>query len=110
MEIIAGNQIELMKSQLRDMMENPQRYKAALKSGYICAGFGGDLNGIHVPETLMTGRLPAGVSPEEALQEVIQYMKQVIAQAEAQQKEKIVSTSPASSSPAAIGTIGTREQ
>ena len=94
MEIIAGNQIELMKSQVRDMMQNPERYKAALKSGYVYAGFGGDLNGIHVPETLMTGKLPPGVSPEDALKQVIQYMNQVIAQAEAQQREKLASSSP----------------
>ncbi len=74
-----------MRSQVRDMIQNPAKYTAALRAGYVYAGFGGDLNGIKVPETLMSGKLPPGVTPEQALQQVIAYMNQVIAQAEAEQ-------------------------
>ena len=52
-----------------------QRYEKILRY----AGFGGDLGGIEVPETLMTGELPAGVTPEQAFDQVVDFMRKTIA-------------------------------
>lgn len=90
-ELMERNELALMKAQLLDMTVHPERYEAALKGGFVCAGFGGDLNGVHVPETLLKGRLPAGVTPQQALQEVIAIMKKTISEAElAQNRQKYI--------------------
>lgn len=73
--------IMAMEQQLKDMEAHPNRYIQALKNGYCIAGFGGDLFGIEVPETLMYGKVPAGTTPAQAFQQVIDYMRQVIAAA-----------------------------
>lgn len=86
-----NTEIALMKRQLKDMVENPRKYEAALSSGYVCAGFGGDLNGIHVPETFMSGQLPPGTTPQQALQQVIQFMAKTIIEAERQQNQQKLS-------------------
>lgn len=75
-------QISLMKKQVNDMMKNPSRYEKMFASGYVYAGFGGDLNGVHVPETFMSGKLPAGVTPRQALMQVIAFMQETIRKAE----------------------------
>lgn len=73
--------LALMKRQLRDMQANPNRYIQALESGFVIAGFGGDLpGGIEVPETLMTGEVPPGMTAEQAFRQVVEYMQQVIAE------------------------------
>ncbi|MDE7291987.1 MAG: hypothetical protein K2N58_08070 [Treponemataceae bacterium] len=74
--------LALMKRQLADMKRNPKAFADALSSGFVCAGFGGNLNGIDVPETLLTGRLPAGVSVDEAFSQVVRFMEQIIREAE----------------------------
>ena len=81
------NAIALMKAQLSDIERNPKRYEALLSSGYVVAGFGGELNGVDVPETFLQGRLPAGMSAKDALAQVIAIMKQTIAKAESEQKK-----------------------
>lgn len=68
----------LMQQQLKDMEAHPNRYIQAMKNGVCVAGFGGDLFGIEVPETLMYGEIPPGVTPAQAFQQVIDYMRQVI--------------------------------
>lgn len=77
MEIKKG--LQMMKSQLQDMLANRGRYELALQQGFVIAGFGGNLGGIEVPETLMTGELPAGVTPEQAFDQVVDFMRKTIA-------------------------------
>lgn len=77
MEIKKG--LQMMKSQLQDMLANRGRYELALQQGFVIAGFGGNLGGIEVPETLMTGELPAGVTPGQAFDQVIDFMRKTIA-------------------------------
>lgn len=77
MEIKKG--LQMMKSQLHDMLANRGRYELALQQGFVVAGFGGNLNGIEVPETLMTGELPAGTTPEQAFDQVVDFMRKTIA-------------------------------
>ncbi len=71
--------LALMKRQLQDMEAHRRQYELALQNGFVIAGFGGNLDGIEVPETLMTGEVPAGMTPEQALDEVIDYMRKTIA-------------------------------
>lgn len=71
--------LQMMKAQLRDMQANRGRYELALQRGFVIAGFGGDLHGIEVPETLMTGELPAGTTPEQAFDQVVNFMRKTIA-------------------------------
>ena len=71
--------LQMMKSQLQDMLANRGRYELALQQGFVIAGFGGNLGGIEVPETLMTGELPAGVTPEQAFDQVVDFMRKTIA-------------------------------
>lgn len=71
--------LQMMKAQLRDMQANRGRYELALQRGFVIAGFGGDLHGIEVPETLMTGELPAGTTPEQAFDQVVDFMRKTIA-------------------------------
>lgn len=71
----------LMKRQLRDMEAHRDQYELALRNGFVIAGFGGNLQGIDVPETLMTGKVPAGMTPEQALNEVIDFMRETIKKA-----------------------------
>lgn len=71
--------LQMMKAQLRDMQANRGRYELALQRGFVIAGFGGDLHGIEVPETLMTGKLPAGTTPEQAFDQVVDFMRKTIA-------------------------------
>lgn len=68
----------LMKRQLRDMEAHRDQYELALRNGFVIAGFGGNLQGVDVPETLMTGKVPAGMTPEQALNEVIDFMRETI--------------------------------
>ncbi len=89
MEQNKSKSLALMKAQLRDMTLNPEKYEVALSSGFVVAGFGGNLNGIHVPETLLSGKIPPDSSPKQALEEVVAFMKKAIAQAEAEQRTKI---------------------
>lgn len=77
MEIKKG--LQMMKSQLQDMLANRGRYELALQQGFVIAGFGGNLGGIEVPETLMTGELPAGVTPGQAFDQVVDFMRKTIA-------------------------------
>ena len=77
MEIKKG--LQMMKSQLQDMLANRGRYELALQQGFVIAGFGGNLGGIEVPETLMTGELPAGVTTEQAFDQVVDFMRKTIA-------------------------------
>lgn len=77
MEIKKG--LQMMKSQLQDMLANRGRYELALQQGFVIAGFGGNLGGIEVPETLMAGELPAGVTPGQAFDQVIDFMRKAIA-------------------------------
>lgn len=82
--------LALMKRQLADMKRNPKAFADALSGGFVCAGFGGNLNGIDVPETLLTGKLPAGVSVDEAFSQVVRFMEQTIREAECSQgRERI---------------------
>ena len=71
--------LALMKRQLQDMEAHRSQYELALQRGFVIAGFGGNLDGIEVPETLMTGEVPAGMTPSQALDEVIDYMRKTIA-------------------------------
>lgn len=73
--------LELMKRQLRDMETHREQYELALRDGFVIAGFGGNLQGIDVPETLMTGKVPAGMTPEQAFNEVIDFMRKTIKEA-----------------------------
>ena len=77
------DEIALMKAQLSDMMANRGKYEAALSSGVVVAGFGGDLNGTKIPETILKGRLPPGVTPAEASNQVVAFMKKTIEEAQA---------------------------
>ena len=77
-----ANQLAMMKAQLADMQKNPKRYEQLIAGGYVCAGFGGDLNGVDIPNTFISGKLPAGTTPEEALKGVMEIMRQTIAEAE----------------------------
>lgn len=70
--------IALMKRQLHDMEAHRGQYELALQNGFVIAGFGGNLDGIEVPETLMTGEVPAGMTPSQAFDEVVDYMRKVI--------------------------------
>jgi len=70
--------LALMKRQLRDMEAHRHQYELALQNGFVIAGFGGNLDGIEVPETLMTGEVPAGMTPSQAFDEVLDYMRKVI--------------------------------
>lgn len=70
--------LALMKRQLQDMEAHRRQYELALQNGFVIAGFGGNLDGIEVPETLMTGEVPAGMTPSQAFDEVIDYMRKVI--------------------------------
>lgn len=71
--------LALMKRQLQDMEAHRRQYELALQNGFVIAGFGGNLDGIEVPETLMTGEVPAGMTPSQAFDEVIDYMRKTIA-------------------------------
>lgn len=82
-----NNELILMKRQLKDMLDNPSKYEAAIQGGFVAAGFGGNLNGIQVPTTLMSGRLPPGTTPQEALRQVMQFMAATIKEAEQAQKK-----------------------
>lgn len=73
--------LELMKRQLRDMETHREQYELALRDGFVIAGFGGNLQGIDVPETLMTGKVPANMTPEQAFDEVIDFMRKTIKEA-----------------------------
>lgn len=73
--------LELMKRQLRDMETHREQYEVALRDGFVIAGFGGNLQGIDVPETLMTGKVPANMTPEQAFDEVIDFMRKTIKEA-----------------------------
>lgn len=81
--------LAIMKKQLKDMTDNPGKYMQAFKSGYAYAGFGGNLNGIEVPNTFLSGKLPAGVTPEQAFMQVIEIMKNTIMEAEKNQARKL---------------------
>ena len=70
--------LALMKRQLQDMEAHRHQYELALQNGFVIAGFGGNLDGIEVPETLMTGEVPAGMTPSQAFDEVLDYMRNVI--------------------------------
>lgn len=74
--------LALMKRQLAGIKRNPEAFADALSGGFVCAGFGGDLNGIDVPETLLTGRLPAEVGADEAFSQVVRFMEQTVREAE----------------------------
>lgn len=82
-----NTELILMKRQLKDMLDNPAKYEKAFQGGFVTAGFGGDLNGIQVPATFISGRLPPGVTPQEALQQAIQFMAATIREAEQTQKK-----------------------
>ena len=83
-------QIMMMKNQLSQIEKNPAMFERMLScGGYVCAGFGGDLNGVHIPETLLQGRLPPGTSPAQALEQVKSIMREAIAQAEKANLAKI---------------------
>lgn len=82
-----NTELMLMKRQLKDMLDNPAKYEAAIQGGFVAAGFGGDLNGIQVPATFMSGRLPPGVTPQDALRQVMQFMAATIKEAEQAQKK-----------------------
>lgn len=70
--------LALMKRQLQDMEAHRRQYELALQNGFVIAGFGGNLDGIEVPETLMTGEVPAGMTPSQAFDEVVDYMRKII--------------------------------
>ena len=70
--------LALMKRQLQDMEAHRDQYELALQSGIVVAGFGGNLDGIEVPETLMTGQVPPGMTPSQAFDEVVDYMRKTI--------------------------------
>lgn len=76
------NALALMKLQFAEIKRNPKAFADALAGGFICAGFGGNLNGIDVPETLLTGKLPVGVSVDEAFSQVVRFMENTIREAE----------------------------
>ena len=82
--------LALMKRQLKDMSENPQKYMQAFQSGYVYAGFGGNLNGIEVPNTLMSGKLPPGVTPQQAFEQVVEFMKKTITDYDLNNKRVII--------------------
>ncbi len=82
------NALALMKRQLACMKNNPQAFRQALSGGLVCAGFGGDLDGIRVPETLLAGRLPAGMGSDEALSHVVGIMERTIREAERSQNRE----------------------
>ncbi len=75
--------IALMKKQLEDIRKNPGRYKALMKSGMMCAGFGGELNGLIIPNTFISGKIPQGMTPDDALRQVMEIMNRTIREAEA---------------------------
>lgn len=89
--------IALMKQQVRDMEAHPNRYIQALENGFVIAGFGGDLFGIEVPETLMYGEVPAGTTPTQAFEQVLDYMHKVIKAAD---KARLAGKSDSTSLPA----------
>lgn len=80
-----NNELQLMKNQLEMIKKNPQMTMNAISMGAFCAGFGGDLNGIKVPETFINGRLPPGVTPQQMFEKVVAFMELTIKQAEASQ-------------------------
>lgn len=82
---MANKELQLMKIQLEMMKRNPQMTMNAISTGSFCAGFGGDLNGIKVPETFISGRLPPGVTPQQMYNQIVAFMEQTIKQAEASQ-------------------------
>lgn len=79
------NELKFMKTQLDMMKKNPQMCMNAISMGGFCAGFGGDLNGIDVPETFISGRLPPGVTPQQMFEQIVAFMEQTIKQAEMMQ-------------------------
>jgi len=81
-----NSELQIMKNQLTFLKSNPETTMNAIAAGGFCAGFGGDLNGIKVPETLVTGKIPPGVNPQQVFNQVIEFMEQTIRQAEVQQK------------------------
>lgn len=86
MNVYETRQLMQMKKTLNDMIHNPELYQKAIAGGRFCAGFGGDLNGVKVPETFITVKLPAGMSPQEAFMQVVQFMAQTIKEAEMKNK------------------------
>lgn len=71
--------IMAMEQQLKDMEAHPNRYINALRSGYTSGFcFGGDLFGIPVPKILETGEVPSGMTPSQAFQQVLDYMRKVL--------------------------------
>lgn len=79
------NALALMKRQLAEIKRNPTAFADALSGGFVCAGFGGNLDGTDIPETLLTGKLPAGVSVDEAFSQVVRFMENTIREAERSQ-------------------------
>lgn len=78
-------ELVMMKKQLMMMKNRPDLFERAIASGGFCAGFGGDLNGVHVPETFISGRLPPNVTPQQMFNQVVQFMEETIRQAELEQ-------------------------
>ena len=85
-----------MKRQLAQLEDIKTRAPEKIAGGYVCAGFGGDFNGVNVPPTFMQGRLPNGVTPMQALEQVMAFMRETIAQAEREQKNKCIEDSTSS--------------
>ncbi|MCR4713364.1 MAG: hypothetical protein K5751_03180 [Treponemataceae bacterium] len=86
-------ELQVMKCQLAQMEDIKKRSPEKIAGGYVGAGFGGDFNGINVPPTFMQGRLPNGVSPMQAFEQVMAFMRETIAQAEREQKTKCIASS-----------------
>lgn len=70
--------LALMKRQLQDMEAHRRQYELALQNGFVIAGFCSNIDGIEVPETLITGEVPAGMTPSQAFDEVLDYMRKTI--------------------------------
>jgi len=81
-----NSELQIMKNQLAIMKSNPGMVMNAIAAGGFCAGFGGDLNGIKVPETFISGRLPPGVTPQQMFNQVVEFMEQTIKKAEIEQR------------------------
>lgn len=97
----------LMKRQLRDMEAHRDQYELALRNGFVIAGFGGNLQGIDVPETLITGKVPAGMTPEQALNEVIDFMRETIKKAT---KDLLASSTNSASPKSSVKYIETKKK
>ena len=79
--------LQIMQRQLEQMRRNPALFERLIAGGMVCAGFGGDLNGVQVPETFLHGTLPPGVTPRQALEQVMQIMQRTIEQAARVQRD-----------------------